>query len=68
MVEIADQAGDPRVLLEELGAATMSLYRYISAKQELVDLMVDSVYGDPPPIESGASGCSSPTWIRPSST
>lgn len=35
---------------KELGAATMSLYRYVSAKHELVELMVDAVYGDPPPI------------------
>ncbi|WP_326551127.1 TetR/AcrR family transcriptional regulator [Micromonospora sp. NBC_01813] len=38
---------------KELGAATMSLYRYISAKHELIELMVDSVYGDPPSIEPG---------------
>jgi AcrR family transcriptional regulator len=30
----------------ELGAATMSLYRYVSAKEELVALMVDAAFGD----------------------
>jgi AcrR family transcriptional regulator len=32
----------------ELGTAAMSLYRYVSAKDELIDLMVDEVYGAPP--------------------
>ncbi|TDB81131.1 TetR/AcrR family transcriptional regulator [Micromonospora sp. KC721] len=33
----------------ELGVATMSLYRYVPAKTDLVDLMTDAAYGDPPP-------------------
>lgn len=33
----------------ELGTAAMSLYRYVSAKDELIGLMVDDVYGAPPP-------------------
>ncbi|GAA3282335.1 TetR/AcrR family transcriptional regulator C-terminal domain-containing protein [Dactylosporangium vinaceum] len=32
----------------ELGAATMSLYRYVSAKNELLDLMVDAAIGPAP--------------------
>ncbi len=32
----------------ELGAATMSLYRYVTAKNELLDLMVDAAIGPPP--------------------
>lgn len=32
----------------DLGAATMSLYRYVSAKDELIDLMVDAALGPPP--------------------
>ncbi|EIV93897.1 TetR/AcrR family transcriptional regulator [Frankia sp. QA3] len=32
----------------ELGAATMSLYRYVSAKDELLLLMVDAAMGSPP--------------------
>jgi AcrR family transcriptional regulator len=31
----------------ELGASTMSLYRYVSAKDELVKLMVDAAFGTP---------------------
>lgn len=38
----------------ELGTAAMSLYRYISGKDELLRLMVDHAYGDPPePPETG---------------
>lgn len=33
----------------ELGASTMSLYRYVSAKDELLTLMEDAAYGPPPP-------------------
>ncbi|GAA2605290.1 TetR/AcrR family transcriptional regulator [Dactylosporangium fulvum] len=37
----------------ELGAATMSLYRYVTAKGELLDLMVDAAAGQPPAAEPG---------------
>jgi AcrR family transcriptional regulator len=37
----------------ELGASAMSLYRYVSAKDELLDLMVDTALGDPPPARDG---------------
>ncbi|MEV4135395.1 TetR/AcrR family transcriptional regulator C-terminal domain-containing protein [Dactylosporangium sp. NPDC049742] len=37
----------------ELGAATMSLYRYVAAKNELLDLMVDAAVGHPPPMPPG---------------
>ncbi|MFG1779250.1 TetR/AcrR family transcriptional regulator [Micromonospora sp. NPDC049051] len=32
----------------ELGMATMSLYRYVSAKNDLLELMSDTAYGEPP--------------------
>ncbi|WP_432987186.1 TetR/AcrR family transcriptional regulator [Dactylosporangium sp. CA-233914] len=35
----------------ELGAATMSLYRYVTAKTELLDLMVDAALGTPPELD-----------------
>ncbi|NEW74420.1 TetR/AcrR family transcriptional regulator [Streptomyces rhizosphaericus] len=35
----------------ELGVSTMSLYRYVSAKDELLTLMEDAAYGPPPPGE-----------------
>lgn len=37
----------------ELGASTMSLYRYVAAKNELLDLMVDAAIGSPPPASPG---------------
>lgn len=37
----------------ELGVGTMSLYRYVESKQELLDLMVDAALGPPPPARSG---------------
>ncbi len=37
----------------ELGVGTMSLYRYVAAKRELLTLMVDSALGVPPPAREG---------------
>ena len=34
---------------QELGTSTMSLYRYVNAKDELLMLMVDAAIGPPPP-------------------
>ncbi|HTX10277.1 MAG TPA: TetR/AcrR family transcriptional regulator [Solirubrobacteraceae bacterium] len=34
---------------QELGTSTMSLYRYVAAKDELLMLMVDAALGPPPP-------------------
>ena len=57
-IALADAEGleavSMRRLAGELGAGTMSLYRYVPGKAELVDLMLDAVHGegDPP----GASG------------
>lgn len=50
----------------ELGAATMSLYRYVTAKDELLALMVDAAGGAPPepsaPGESWRDGLSRWAW------
>lgn len=40
-------------IASELGVGTMSLYRYVSAKDELLLLMVDAAIGPPPPPEPG---------------
>src|ERR1700733_2820868 len=40
----------------ELGASTMSLYRYVAAKDELLDLMADQAYGPPPPPPEPGQG------------
>src|SRR6266540_2155061 len=55
-IAIADDEGlgglSMRRIATELGAATMSLYRHVPNKDELVLLMADAVFGDvPPPTE-----------------
>jgi AcrR family transcriptional regulator len=52
-IAVANQEGLAAVsmgrIAAELGAATMSLYRYVGAKDELLALMVDTALGPPPP-------------------
>jgi AcrR family transcriptional regulator len=38
---------------ERLGVSTMALYRYVSAKDQLLELMVDAALGTPPPRRAG---------------
>ena len=49
-VELADAEGleavSMRKVAARLGAGTMSLYRYVESRDDLVDLMVDRVYGE----------------------
>jgi AcrR family transcriptional regulator len=49
-IAIADRTGLPalsmRTIATELGAATMSIYRYIAGKEQLVELMIDAVFGE----------------------
>src|SRR5215470_9390724 len=51
-VQVADAEGLAAVSMSrvaaELGTAPMSLYRYVTAKDELLALMVDAAYGPPP--------------------
>ncbi|SCG40853.1 TetR/AcrR family transcriptional regulator [Micromonospora humi] len=51
-IEIADAEGidalTMRRVSEALGAGTMSVYTYVPGKSELLDVMVDAVYGDLP--------------------
>lgn len=37
-------------IAKRLGVGTMSLYRYVAAKDELLLLMVDAALGEPPPL------------------
>ncbi|GAA3819250.1 TetR/AcrR family transcriptional regulator [Sphaerisporangium flaviroseum] len=50
-IEIADTDGlaalSMRRVAERLGVGTMSLYTYVPGKAELLDLMLDLVYGEP---------------------
>ncbi|MFF0769617.1 TetR/AcrR family transcriptional regulator C-terminal domain-containing protein [Nonomuraea wenchangensis] len=59
-VELADADGldelTMRALADRLGMATMSLYRHVSGKDELVLLMVDAVLDDHPLPEERPAG------------
>ena len=60
-IEIADAEGLGALSMgrvaEELGFTTMSLYRYVPGKAELIDVMLDSVMGEAVgPEEAGAVG------------
>src|SRR3954464_16058522 len=56
-IGLADADGLTAVSLRKVGAALdagpMRLYGYVSTKQELLDLMVDAVYGEISPPEPG---------------
>jgi AcrR family transcriptional regulator len=69
-VRVADTEGLDAVAMGRvaagLGAAPMSLYRHVSSKEELLRLMVDATWGDPPgpaaPGESWRDGLSRWAW------
>ncbi|HTZ27332.1 MAG TPA: TetR/AcrR family transcriptional regulator [Streptosporangiaceae bacterium] len=68
-VKIASRDGLDAVSMSrvaaELGASTMSLYRYVNAKDELVKLMIDKAWGPPPegaPGEGWRAGLSRWAW------
>ncbi|PXY22255.1 TetR/AcrR family transcriptional regulator [Prauserella muralis] len=52
-ISLADAEGLDALSMQrvatELGYTTMSLYRYVSGKDQLVELMTDKAAGDPPP-------------------
>jgi AcrR family transcriptional regulator len=60
-IELADEGGLPAVSMSKvasaLGFTTMSLYRYVTSKDDLLALMVDVGCGPPPPelLEPAAS-------------
>ena len=57
-VVVADAEGVEAVSMRrvagELGVGTMSLYRYVETKDDLLDLMTDEVYGEESPLPEGA--------------
>jgi len=69
-VRVADREGLDAVSMgrvaAELGAAPMSLYRHVSAKEELLRLMVDAAWGDSPgglaPGEGWRAGLTRWAW------
>lgn len=56
-VRIADTDGLGAVsmarMAADLGVATMALYRYVGAKDELLELMIDAALGPPEPVTDG---------------
>lgn len=59
-IEVADSEGlsalSMQRVAEALGFTTMSLYRYVPSKAELLDLMVDAVTGELPLVDNVAGG------------
>lgn len=59
-IAIADAEGLAAVSMKRIadsfGFTTMSLYRYVPGKTELVDLMFDTAMGPPPSLAGGAGG------------
>lgn len=57
-VRIADADGlaavSMRRLASEVGFTTMALYRYVQSKLEVVALLMDHAYGEPPAVMAGA--------------
>jgi AcrR family transcriptional regulator len=57
-IELVDREGlaalSMRRVAERLGFTTMSLYRHVPGKDELLDVMYDTALGDPPAHEPGA--------------
>lgn len=56
-VELADAEGldglSMKRLAAKLDSGVMSLYRYVPGKDELVELMLNAIYADPPQIPDG---------------
>jgi AcrR family transcriptional regulator len=51
-------------LAERLGSATMSLYRHVSNKDELLVFMMDAAPGEPPELPVGEWRARAETWAR----
>jgi AcrR family transcriptional regulator len=67
-IAIADAEGlaalSMQRLAKQLQAGTMSLYRYVPGKDELVSLMVDAVVGRPPLLPKGDWRAALERWAR----
>lgn len=73
-IAVADDQGltslSMRKVAEHLGVGTMSLYRYVPGKAELLDLMLDTAYGEmlaldaeAEGLDGGAAGSGERSWI-----
>jgi AcrR family transcriptional regulator len=70
-IRLADSEGLAAVSMGRvaaaIGASTMALYRYVTAKDELLELMVDSAHGSPPapePAEGWRPGLARWAWAE----
>ena len=58
-VDVARAEGLPAVSMgrvaKQIGSSPMSLYRYVSTKDELLMLMLDAAYGVPTPLPAGTA-------------
>lgn len=58
-IAIADKEGIEAVSMQRLGGifgfTSMALYRYVPSKAQLVDLMIDTAIGPPPPLDEASS-------------
>ncbi|PZG40985.1 TetR family transcriptional regulator [Spongiactinospora gelatinilytica] len=65
-MDVAEAEGLPAVSMSriaaELGVSTMSLYRYVAAKDELLMLMLDAAAGPPPEPPPGLDWRGGLTW------
>jgi AcrR family transcriptional regulator len=59
-IELADRDGLGALSMQrvaaEFGFTTMSLYRYVPGKSELIDLMIDTAVGEPPDLSAIPGG------------
>jgi AcrR family transcriptional regulator len=67
-VAVADAEGlralTMRRVARKLGVTTMALYRYVPAKEALIDAMVQAALGAPPPVDAGDWRASLERWAR----
>lgn len=68
-IQVAESEGLAAISMSrvaaQLGTATASLYRYVTAKDELLALMADAVLGPPPPLKpEWRGGLSQWSWAQ----
>lgn len=67
-IELADAEGLAALsmsrLASELGFTTMSLYRYVTGKDELMVLIADAAAGPPPPMSAADWRGGLASWVR----
>ncbi|GAA4260331.1 TetR/AcrR family transcriptional regulator [Dactylosporangium darangshiense] len=66
--ELADEEGIAAASLPKvagrIGVTTNALYRYVSSKEELIVLLADRAWGDPPALPAGDWRAAAALWSR----